>query len=283
MSNEEQIADFAESLARKPATQRAYMIAMKSWAAWLAARPEVERDFTRENAQAWISHLTGTSKADNTIATYANAIRRFFRWRDGVKISLESPSQKFNKPEYHDPKDIYRMMDLAGPRDRAFIGVMFNSACRISEILTAPMDGINRSQSSIRVRRKGGAEEDAVLLDDGMQILDQWLEKRSGISKYIFFDYFEGDTLEQKAGNARRQISQLAKKAGIREKFTPHHLRHSKATELLGKGVPLSLVSEVLGHKNLNVTAKIYTRLIPKDRKAKVEEEIRRHKAGGAQ
>jgi integrase len=49
----------------------------------------------------------------------------------------------------------------------------------------------------------------------------------------------------------------IAKRAGLKG-VTPHALRHSCATLLLGKGLPLPAVSAVLGHSNSSVTARCY-------------------------
>ncbi len=47
-----------------------------------------------------------------------------------------------------------------------------------------------------------------------------------------------------------------------------HSLRHSHASALLSKGVPLAVVSERLGHADQNITLSIYSHAIPADTKA---------------
>ena len=54
------------------------------------------------------------------------------------------------------------------------------------------------------------------------------------------------------------------RKAGIKD-ASLHTLRHTHASNLLSKGVPLSAVSARLGHADVNVTAKIYTHALPDD------------------
>ena len=42
----------------------------------------------------------------------------------------------------------------------------------------------------------------------------------------------------------------------------PHELRHSAASLLLAHGVPLKVVSDILGHASINITADIYFHIL---------------------
>lgn len=70
---------------------------------------------------------------------------------------------------------------------------------------------------------------------------------------------FNGVTYYTYAARFRRRM----KKAGIPVGFTPHSLRHTFASALLGYGVPITDVAKWLGHQNINVTYSIYGHLIP--------------------
>lgn len=61
------------------------------------------------------------------------------------------------------------------------------------------------------------------------------------------------------------------RKAGIKN-ASLHPLRHSNATNLLSKGVPLSAVSARLGHADPNITNRIYNDALPLDNQRAADE-----------
>ena len=45
-----------------------------------------------------------------------------------------------------------------------------------------------------------------------------------------------------------------------------HDLRHSAATSLLSRGMPIKVVSEMLGHADVSITLSIYAHVLPEMR-----------------
>jgi len=54
-----------------------------------------------------------------------------------------------------------------------------------------------------------------------------------------------------------------AKQAGLPRSFTPHDLRHTFVSIALSRGVPITNVSMWLGHRNINLTYRVYGHLVP--------------------
>ena len=82
---------------------------------------------------------------------------------------------------------------------------------------------------------------------------------------------YQGDLVFSKPDGSRllpdlvsQTIVRRLRKAGIKD-TSLHTLRHTHASNLLSKGVPLSAVSARLGHADTNIKARIYSHALPDD------------------
>ncbi len=67
--------------------------------------------------------------------------------------------------------------------------------------------------------------------------------------------------------NLLREFKAICVKAGLGD-WRLHELRHSAASLMLAMGVPLQVVSEVLGHGSIRMTADVYGHILEPDRQA---------------
>lgn len=67
--------------------------------------------------------------------------------------------------------------------------------------------------------------------------------------------------------NLYREFQEICRDADI-GKWHPHELRHSAASLMLAQGVKLQVVSEVLGHSSIRMTADVYGHVLAPDRQA---------------
>lgn len=61
-----------------------------------------------------------------------------------------------------------------------------------------------------------------------------------------------------------KTLKRMAHRAAIRKRVTMHVLRHSYATHMLMAGVPINVVSDLLGHESIETT-EIYCHVLPKE------------------
>ncbi len=60
-----------------------------------------------------------------------------------------------------------------------------------------------------------------------------------------------------------RSFKRIKVRSGVREDLRFHDLRHTYAMLLLGEGVNVKIVSEMLGHASITITLNIYSRVLP--------------------
>ncbi|PTI20924.1 tyrosine-type recombinase/integrase [Staphylococcus warneri] len=76
-------------------------------------------------------------------------------------------------------------------------------------------------------------------------------------------------------GLSHNAISKVFKKAktkfDIEDEVTPYALRHTHASYLLSKGIPIEYISKRLGHSNIGITLDIYTHLLDEHKKEQGE------------
>ncbi len=101
---------------------------------------------------------------------------------------------------------------------------------------------------ALETHRSRQLSEIANLAAEGIQWRNQGVIFTTGIGSYLNPD------------NASHYFKALAKRAGL-DDWHLHELRHSAASFMLVKGVPLEVVADILGHSSIRITADIYGHL----------------------
>jgi len=252
-----ELSEFTTYLKRRsrPNTVSAYVAVLSHWSSWLG-----DREPSQDTAQEFIDYLEESGKASNTIVLAANAIRRYFRWLR-QPITLDCPSIYLGEPKYLTKEQLFQLIKSCRvPLERAMVICLFDTACRISELLNLTTEDIDWENSLITVTRKGGRRAQVNISEKGVTALKEWLESRESKSRRVFMDYEYQDIYQV--------LGDLGKRAKV--DFRPHMLRHSRAIEMLEQGAPLNVVQQHLGHTNIGTTANIYCRWRPVDLKDKI-------------
>ena len=140
-------------------------------------------------------------------------------------------------------------------RDEAVLTLLWGCGLRISEALS-----LKRSDAplgaSIRILGKGSKTRIVPVLDAVREAIDAYVAALPfGLAPDdALFRARRGGPLSPRHVQATMQT--LRGRLGLSEKATPHALRHSFATHLLGAGADLRSIQELLGHASLSTTQK---------------------------
>jgi integrase/recombinase XerC len=144
-------------------------------------------------------------------------------------------------------------------RDAAVLSLLYGAGLRISEALgLSRADAPGGRRDTVTVRGKGGKVRSAPVIEPVRKAIQAYLD----ICPYelpLGGPLFVG----ARGGKLSPRIIQLAVERmrgalGLPDTATPHALRHSFATHLLGRGGDLRTIQELLGHASLSTT-QIYT------------------------
>ena len=140
-------------------------------------------------------------------------------------------------------------------RDIALFTLLYGCGLRIGEALAldirdAPLPG---ADAALRVTGKGGKTRLVPVLPAVRTAIAAWLAHRpdAGGDQPLFLGA-RGKRLD--AAIAQKTMRDYRRLAGLPEHATPHALRHSFATHLLGGGADLRAIQELLGHASLSTT-----------------------------
>jgi integrase/recombinase XerD len=142
---------------------------------------------------------------------------------------------------------------------------MYATGLRVSEAAALTGTQLRIAEGFVTVMGKGGKERIVPLGRQAKEALEAYLAAErprlvgARPSQFVFF----------RAGGkplSRQSIWKLVKRrgraAGVTQRVTPHTLRHTFATHLLGGGADLRVVQTLLGHADVGTT-QIYTHVAP--------------------
>lgn len=164
-----------------------------------------------------------------------------------------------------------------------FFFTAYHTAARIGELCALQWSDVDFIEKKIRIsktakdqlvkpstkthvnRQVDMSDELSVVLMEHKKT-DKKLCFRLGIQQNHVF-HKEGKLLPQ--NTLRRRLQRVCKKLGFGHK-TIHDIRHTTASILLSRGVPLSYVSEMLGHSSQQITLTEYAHYMPSENKGMV-------------
>lgn len=144
-------------------------------------------------------------------------------------------------------------------RNKAMLELFFSTGLRVSELVALNRD-MDLARDELSVRGKGDKVRVVFLSPSSKDAVRAYLAKRGDIEDALFVHCGRGKQPKARltARSIERIVKQLAIRAGIQKKVTPHVIRHSFATDLLQNGADLRSVQALLGHANI-ATTQVYT------------------------
>lgn len=262
---------------RSPHTVRAYVASAERLLQFLSVhlgRAPDEKYLTAlppTDLRAYLAHRRTEGIGNVSTARELSAVRAFLRFAGGDQATipvLRGPRIKRGVPRPISPDDVIALgEDVAenarepwiAARDWAVLLLLYGAGLRISEALSLKGDDVPAAET-IRITGKRGK----------MRIVPLLPQLREALSEYAAtcpYALGKNDPLFRGARGGpldpaiiRKAVREARRRLMLPERTSPHALRHSFATHLLGRGADLRSLQELLGHASLSST-QIYTQV----------------------
>lgn len=198
-------------------------------------------------------------KLGTTLQRHKAAVKRYLTYKKQPWVfdSKEFATVHKKLPKYLSREKVQMLIDNAGNEDEAmFIETLFITGIRIAELQSLTIDSLN--DDGIQFTGKGDKERLVPITDKAFLLkLHSYAKKQKGLLFPLkYYDYW-------------LLLRKLCLQTGI-QLVSPHSLRHSRAIDLINKGVPLGGVQVFLGHEQPSTTM-IYLQLTQGDLKRELE------------
>jgi integrase/recombinase XerC len=213
-------------------------------------------------------HRAGLDKA--SIARKLSAIRSFLnhavrerRIERNPAAGVPTPRQARKLPRDLSVDEVFALLDtlagvdLASRRDRAVLELLYATGLRVGELVSLDLADVDVGGGIVRVLGKGNKERMVPFGDKARRALAAWLDAArelrvaGGEGEAVFLNLRGGRLTDR---SVRRILDRRLREAAVRGHVSPHALRHSFATHMLGAGADLRAIQELLGHSSLSTT-----------------------------
>lgn len=222
------------------------------------------RDF-----RGYLSRKAMQGNSNTTRARALSSLRTFYKWldRNGVLHNAEltlmtTPKIPHKVPRPLEAGKIFEMLETLSSqandwmdiRDQALFGLLYGSGLRIGEGLSLNVNDIEGKPQMLRITGKGNKQREVPVLPETLRLIEAYRRvcPEPETSTRPLFVGVQGKRLNP--GMVQKRMRHLRIQLGLGETATPHALRHSYATHLLGEGLNLREVQELLGHASLSTT-----------------------------
>ncbi len=246
-------------------TAKAYMTDLEEFVRFLKekgiAQEEGKIDISsvdEVSIRAYLAWLYGKN-SKSTISRKLTSIRTFFEFlmrEDAVQRNparlVPTPKREKKLPSFLTVDEVFKLVQSPsvetplGLRDRAMVELLYSSGIRAGDL--------DLKSELVKVHGKGGKDRIVPFGSKAAGALRKYLERRIELKPKEDALFLNANGERITVRSAARIVKKYSLISGIPKNISPHVLRHTFATHLLGSGADLRAIQEMLGHKNLSTT-----------------------------
>jgi len=236
---------------------------------------------TKEDIITLVGSIESKEYAENTKYDFKVILKMFYKWLKGddeqmprevswLRPRVRNHSHKLPESLLTE-EEVLRMAEAAKtPRDKAMVLVLYETGCRIGELLSLRVKNVSFDQYGATLRVTGKTGDRRVRIISSAPALASWLEHYEGAKdpEAVLWPPRSNNNHATNLAAMHRSVYKiletLAKKAGINKKVYPHLFRHSRATFLASK-LTEAQMKEYFGWTQSSDMASVYVHLSGRD------------------
>lgn len=254
---------------------------------WNIARlaPKNFDEMTKEDVQRLVMALrelrkkNGEPICERTIVDHLVAIKTFWKWLKGTEnefpsevkwIKANSRGTSLKLPdELPNADDVQKLIDVAtNARDKALISILYDSGCRIGELLTLRIKNVEFDDYGAVLHVNGKTGQRRVRIIHSVLRLQTWLEEhplRSSPEAPVFCSLSNKNRGAQlNYDPVSRMLKKLGQRAGVAKRVNPQVFRHARAT-LFAQHLTDAQLKQHFGWRADSRMASVYIHLSGRD------------------
>lgn len=272
---------------RSEKTSRAYRNALSGFYDYITAVKEIKptmfcfTDCTYEFVLDYSQYMQETKKlSESSVNQRLAAIKSYLKYVADGNIELMQVWLSVQKvpnlrvPKLHRPvlekDELKALLDSPadtekGIRDKMMLILLFDTAMRASELIGIRLGDVllNVKYPLILIHGKGRKERSVTLTEKTARLLGEYIgryhETGAAPDTPLFYTVIHGNMNHMSERNVERIVNKYAniirvEKPSIPKSVYPHMMRRSRASGMYRDGVPLEMISTILGHANTEVT-----------------------------
>lgn len=258
--------------------------------------PHIE-EITLEQINEYLIWSQKMGFSPNTLEKYGLAIKEFIEFfgKQGYKVVnyelVPIPQKEYKMPRVASEEDFIKVISIIPDdskayyhiRNRAILWLLHDTGARIGELASLDISDVDLKKSLARVKTEKSRSRfpfrNIFWYNRQVgQALNSWLDKRKELlerteieeKEALFISVNGGVCKDGQVGRRMdieavgEMIRKYSRQAGLKYPLNAHSFRHRLGNELAKRGANNSVISEVLGHKQLE-SSRVYTRLFGRE------------------
>lgn len=256
-----------------PNTIKSYRKDLEDFAKFLLDTESIEnlQKADKKMVRNFIIHLNNQKLSKRSINRKISTLKSFYNFLLRISEIKISPLEGISMLKFYAEKQIpfseeemkHLLLILEEAQvellDKLIIEVLYQTGMRRAELCNLPLENVNFSRNEIVVIGKGNKERIVPISPDLSKVLKiYYLEHRkpTAEAERYFFVSSKGKKITEKF--VYLMVTSYLSQVSLKEKKSPHILRHSFATHVLNGGAEISKVKKIMGHASLAST-QVYT------------------------